>query len=86
MCAVIIIGFSLSAEERGKLKCINMDKVAEMEKDLTAMLNKQAFFGLIDNIEWVLKVAQDPSTSLEDLESFFSVLICDNLYTETYLR
>ena len=50
------------------------------------MLSKQAYFGLIDNIEWVLKMTRDPSRSLEDLEHFFMVMIRDNLYTEHWLH
>ena len=68
------------------LVCLNTEKVSSIEKELEVMLSKQAYFGLIDNIEWVLKMTRDPSRSLEDLEHFFMVMIRDNLYTEHWLH
>ena len=65
---------------------MNTEKVSSIEKELEVMLSKQAYFGLIDNIEWVLKMTRDPSRSLEDLEHFFMVMIRDNLYTEHWLH
>lgn len=65
---------------------LNSEKVASIEKELEVMQTKQAYFGLIDNIEWVLKMTRDPTSSLEDLEHFFTVMIRDNLYTERWLH
>jgi len=75
----------LSNEANSSGKFLNPDKVSQSEKELENLLTKQAYFGLTDNIEWVLKVVSDPTTCLEDLENFFSVLVCDNLYTESFL-
>ena len=69
-----------------RLVCLNTEKVSSIEKELEVMHSKQAYFGLIDNIEWVLKMTRDPSRSLEDLEHFFMVMIRDNLYTEHWLH
>ena len=69
-----------------RLPCLNAEKVASIEKELESLLTKQAYFGLIDNIEWVLKMTSDASSSLEDLENFFNVMIRDNLYTERWLH
>lgn len=77
---------SYSLTERSAVKNLYPEKVASFEKELEVMLTKQAYFGLIDNIEWVLKVTKDATSSIEDLDNFFSVLICDNLYTESYLQ
>ena len=54
------------------MPCLNSEKVAGIEKELEVMQTKQAYFGLIDNIEWVLKMTRDPTSSLEDLEHFFN--------------
>ena len=58
--------------------------MASTEKELEILLTKQAYFGLTDNIEWVLKMTKDSSSTLEDLETFFTMMICDDLYTERY--
>ena len=68
------------------MPCLNTEKVSGIEKELEVLLTKQAYFGLIDNIEWVLKMTRDPTSSLEDLEHFFTVMIRDNLYTERWLH
>ena len=77
---------SLCFRKSERMPCLNSEKVAGIEKELEVMQTKQAYFGLIDNIEWVLKMTRDPTSSLEDLEHFFTVMIRDNLYTEHWLH
>ena len=77
---------SLCFRKSERMPCLNSEKVASIEKELEVMQTKQAYFGLIDNIEWVLKMTRDPTSSLEDLEHFFTVMIRDNLYTEHWLH
>ena len=72
------------SESEDEIKCLNSNQVSQVEKELENMLTKQAFFGLTDNIEWVLKVTRDKTSSFDDFERFFSYIICDNLYTEKY--
>ena len=63
---------------------LNVDKCQALERELENWRTKQAFYGLADSIDWVLKVTRDQSNSIDDLEEFFSFLVCDNLYSEGY--
>ena len=63
---------------------IDFDKCKVLERELENWRTKQAFYGLADCIDWVLKVSRDQSNSIDDLEEFFCFLVCDNLYSEGY--
>ena len=63
---------------------LDLDKCKALERELENCRTKQAFYGLADCIDWVLKVSGDHSNSIDDLEEFFCFLVCDNLYSEGY--
>ena len=63
---------------------LNSDQVKKLQNELEALMKKPGYFGLTDNIEWVLKVARDSSNTFEDCDNFISYVVCDNLFTEKY--
>ena len=84
-CIYLALHFSSNAtEEEKEAELLNQDLAKKLENELETLLKKPGYFGLIDNIEWVLKVTGDGSNTFEDCDNFLSYIICDNLYTEKY--
>ena len=63
---------------------LNYDQMKKLENELEMLLKKPGYFGLSDNIEWVLKVTRDSTNTFEDADNFLSYIVCDNLFTESF--
>jgi len=66
------------------MQYLNYDQMKKLENELEMLLKKPGYFGLSDNIEWVLKVTRDSTNTFEDADNFLSYIVCDNLFTESF--
>lgn len=67
------------------LKPLRKERLMQAEAALQGLTQNQAYLGLVDMIDWVLKKTSDARNTFDDVEGFLAYLVADNLYTEKYL-
>ena len=65
---------------------LDPDKKNMLETKLRSLSQNQAYFGLQEQIEWVLEKAASKANTFDDCESFLALLVADNLYTDRFLQ
>ena len=64
---------------------VDAEKLKGLERELESLRTKQAFYGLADCIEWVLKVTREDNNSIEHLEEFLTYLLCQ-MYSDSWYQ
>ena len=64
---------------------INAEKLKGFERELESLRTKQAYYGLADCIEWVLKVTREDNNSIENLKEFLTYLLCQ-MYSDSWYQ
>lgn len=57
----------------------------KLKDALEGLRQTQAYLGLVDMLEWVLKMTNDRRNTFEAAQQFIEYLVVDNIYTENYL-
>ncbi len=67
------------------VKFYEESELIKLKDALEGLRQTQAYLGLVDMLEWVLKMTNDRRNTFEAAQQFIEYLVVDNIYTENYL-
>ena len=74
-----------SLQEETVIKFYEESELTKLKDALEGLRQTQAYLGLVDMLEWVLKMTADPRNAFEATQQFIEYLVVDNMYTENFL-
>ncbi len=81
----ILFSLSFSLQEESSIKFYEESELTKLKEVLESLRQTQAYLGLVDMLDWVLKMTADRRNAFEATQQFIEYLVVDNMYTENFL-